>query len=117
MQSFDGQRSLWKSIEFQWRAYIVAQDRRCRELLVKIDDPTTDVGNVDLTKAEDELSVQLRFALPTTGDMVTTQAVVRWVRGRNGSSRAASAIGFEFVDAPYPVRGALASYVALMLQG
>ena len=62
-------------------------------------------------------SVQLRFALPTTGDVVTTQAVVRWVRGRNGSSRAASAIGFEFVDAPYPVRGALASYVALMLQG
>ena len=38
-----------KPFEFQWRAYLIAQDRKYRELLEKIDDPTKDVRNVDST--------------------------------------------------------------------
>ena len=54
VQPFDGQRASWRSFECQWRAYLIAQDRRYRELLTKIDDPTDDVANVDLNREEDE---------------------------------------------------------------
>ena len=36
VQPFDGQRTSWKTFEFQWRAYLIAQDRKYRELLYKI---------------------------------------------------------------------------------
>ena len=62
-QPFDGQRTTWKTFEFQWRAYLIAKDRKYRELLEKIDDPTEDVRNVDLDVENQELSMQLHFAL------------------------------------------------------
>ena len=40
VQPFDGQRTTWKTFEFQWRACLIAQDRKYRELLEKIDDPS-----------------------------------------------------------------------------
>ncbi len=59
--------------------------------------------------------VVLRFALPTTGDVVNAPAIVRWVRAREGSSmRAAAAVGFEFVDAPPALRHALSAYIAIL---
>ena len=39
------------------------RDRKYRELLEKIDDPTKDVRKVDLDLENQELSVQLYFAL------------------------------------------------------
>ena len=63
VQQFDGQRTSWKTFEFQWRAHLIAQDRKHRELLDKIDDPTKDVRNGDLDLENQELSVQLYFAL------------------------------------------------------
>ena len=41
----------------------IAQDRKYRELLEKIDDPTNDVRNIDLDVENQELSMQLYFAL------------------------------------------------------
>ncbi len=61
--------------------------------------------------------VQLRFALPTTGDIATTTAIVRWIRGRSGAAKAACAIGFEFVDPPGALRSALGSYIGIMSHG
>ena len=46
VQPFDGQRTTWKTFEFQW-----------------IDDPTKDVRNIDLDVENQELSMQLYFAL------------------------------------------------------
>ena len=63
VQPFDGQRTTWKTFEFQWRAYLIAQDRKYRELLEKIDDPTEDVRNIVLDVENQELSMQLYFAL------------------------------------------------------
>ena len=48
VQPFNGHRTSWKTFEFHWRAYLIAQDRKYRELLDKIDDPTKDVRNGDL---------------------------------------------------------------------
>ena len=63
VQPFDGQRPSWKTFEFKWRAYLIAQDRKYRELFDKIDDPTKDVRNGDLDLENQELSMQLYFAL------------------------------------------------------
>ena len=38
----------WKTCEFQRRVYLIAQDKKYRELFYKIDDPTKDVHNGDL---------------------------------------------------------------------
>ena len=46
VQPFDGHRTSWKTFEFQWRAYLIALDRKYRELLDKIDDPTKEEGAV-----------------------------------------------------------------------
>ncbi len=93
---------------------------------VSVDGETVDVRGEDL--AETGMLVigpqgfvvgeqaQLRFALPATGDVISTAAVVRWVRAREGTARAACAIGFEFVDPPNSLRAALASYIAIMAQ-
>ena len=63
VQPFDGHRTSWKTFEFQWRACLIAQDMKYRELLDKIDDPTKDVRNGDLDLENQELSMQLHFAL------------------------------------------------------
>ena len=63
VQPFSRHRMSWKAFESQWRAHPIAQDRKYRELLDKIDDPTKDVRNGDLDLENQELSMQLYFAL------------------------------------------------------
>ena len=58
----DGQRASWKSLDFQWHAYLIAQDKMHRTLRAKVGDPATDVNNVDLDHVAEELSVQQYFA-------------------------------------------------------
>lgn len=53
--------------------------------------------------------VQLSFALPISGVMVQTNAVLRWVRIAPASHRAA--MGFEFQVPPLSLRNAVDSYV------
>ena len=38
VKPFDGQRSSWKAFNFQYRAYLIAQDRRYRDLLEQCED-------------------------------------------------------------------------------
>ncbi len=59
-------------------------------------------------------AAQVRFALPTTGAMVTCAAEVRWVRQKAGRAGGARAVGVEFVAPDDEVRAQLARYVALM---
>jgi eukaryotic-like serine/threonine-protein kinase len=60
-------------------------------------------------------SCVLRFALPTTGEIISAHVVVRWVRGRaGGSDRASCAIGFQFVDPPTQLMSSIAAYVQVM---
>ena len=76
VKPFDGQRSSWKTFSFQYKAYLIAQDRRYRPLLEKCEDGAQDVDNVNLTAQEEELSTQLYFALvlvmpeDTVGEMI-----------------------------------------------
>jgi serine/threonine protein kinase len=58
-------------------------------------------------------TVQLRLALPTTGEMTQVQALVRWVRPRPGVARGC-ALGLEFTSAPQPMREAMSEYLAIM---
>ena len=51
-----------ENLRVQWRAHLNAQDRKYRELLEKIDDPTKDVRNGDLDLENQELNMQLYFA-------------------------------------------------------
>lgn len=53
--------------------------------------------------------VQMNFALPGSGVMVQTAAVIRWVRIAPSSQRAA--LGFEFQVPPLALRNAVESYV------
>ena len=53
--------------------------------------------------------VQMSFALPGSGVMVQTTAVIRWVRIAPSSQRAA--LGFEFQVPPLALRNAVESYV------
>ena len=63
VQHIDGQRTSWKTFEFHWKACFIAQDRKYREFLDQIDDPTKNVRNGDLDFENQELSLQLYFAL------------------------------------------------------
>ena len=63
VKPFDGQRSSWKTFSFQYRAYLIAQDRRYRDLLEKCEDGAQEVDNVTLETPEEELSTQLYYAL------------------------------------------------------
>ncbi len=54
-------------------------------------------------------AVQLSFALPTTGAMVQTAAVIRWVRVAPASQRAA--MGFEFQVPPTALRVSVDEYI------
>jgi serine/threonine protein kinase len=56
--------------------------------------------------------LKLQFASPTTGEMITTDGAVRWLR----EARGRSAMGVEFLDMPAVLRRVVADYVA-MLQG
>ena len=57
-----------------------------------------------------EEKVEIRFALPTTGRIVTVRAIARWVR----TSRGTGAIGLEFEPLSQEVRGAIRRYVQAM---
>ena len=63
VKPFDGQRSSWKTFSFQYRAYLIAQDRRYRDLLEKCEDGAQDIDNVNLEAQEEELSTQLYYGL------------------------------------------------------
>jgi serine/threonine protein kinase len=52
----------------------------------------------------------LRFASPTSGDMIEVRGRVRWVRDARGRS----VLGLEFIEAPPLLKRAIADYVALM---
>jgi PilZ domain len=52
--------------------------------------------------------LNVRFASPLSGEMITVDASVRWTRDGRGKS----AIGLEFVDAPAGLRRAVADYIA-----
>ena len=52
--------------------------------------------------------LNVRFASPLSGEMITVDASVRWTRDGRGKS----AIGLEFVDAPAGFRRAVADYIA-----
>ena len=56
-------------------------------------------------------ALQLRFASPTTGEMITIEGAVRWLR----EARGRSVMGVEFVDMPAVLRRVVADYV-MMLQ-
>jgi eukaryotic-like serine/threonine-protein kinase len=55
-------------------------------------------------------SLQLRFACPTTGEMIAISGSVRWTR----EGRGRTAMGLEFIDAPQALRGAVARYIATL---
>ena len=60
-------------------------------------------------------TVQVRFALPMEGNVVTCSAVVRWLRAaRPDDAESPRAIGLEFVDLAPEVRASVARYVALI---
>jgi serine/threonine protein kinase len=57
-------------------------------------------------------ALKLRFASPTTGEMIVISASVRWTR----EARGRTAIGLEFIDAPPTLRGVVARYIATLPQ-
>jgi serine/threonine-protein kinase len=59
-------------------------------------------------------SVQLRFALPTTGEVVSVAATVRWIRDRPYSPRAPCAIAFQFTSPSPTFRSAISAYISIM---
>jgi serine/threonine protein kinase len=64
--------------------------------------------------AQDE-KVNVRFALPMEGRVVSCPAVVRWLRAaRPGDPESPRAIGLEFVDLLPEVRASIARYVELI---
>jgi serine/threonine-protein kinase len=58
--------------------------------------------------------VTVRFALPTSGNLVQVTAVVGWARHRAQTQRGRAAFGLEFVDPPEAMRAAVERYVELM---
>ncbi|CAK0855027.1 unnamed protein product [Prorocentrum cordatum] len=60
---FDRQRASWKTFSSQYKAYLIAQDRKYRPLLEKSEYGAQDVDNVNLSAQGEELSTQLYFAL------------------------------------------------------
>jgi serine/threonine protein kinase len=54
--------------------------------------------------------VTLSFATPTTGEIVTVAASVRWLREGRGKN----AIGVEFKEVPESLRHAVAEYIAML---
>jgi serine/threonine-protein kinase len=54
--------------------------------------------------------LRLRFASPVTGEMITIDGNVRWLR----EARGRSAMGLEFVNVPPVLRRVVADYIAMM---
>ncbi|HXN34410.1 MAG TPA: serine/threonine-protein kinase [Polyangiaceae bacterium] len=54
--------------------------------------------------------LKLRFASPTTGEMIVLSASVRWTR----EGRGRTAMGLEFIHAPPALRTVVASYIATL---
>jgi serine/threonine-protein kinase len=54
--------------------------------------------------------LKLRFASPTTGEMMVVSASVRWTR----EARGRTAMGLEFINAPPTLRGVVARYIATL---
>jgi eukaryotic-like serine/threonine-protein kinase len=54
--------------------------------------------------------LKLRFASPTTGEMIVVSASVRWTRDARGRT----ALGLEFINAPPALRGLVARYIATL---
>ena len=63
-----------------------------------------------ISGCEEGERVEVRFALPTTGRIVTSFAVARWHR----RSRGGGALGLEFEHLPTSTADAIAQYVSLM---
>ncbi|GEM_PF-451522 len=61
-------------------------------------------------QCDSDLPVQIRFALPMTGRIVTLRAKSRWVK----VARAGAAAGLEFIDLPEDCRTTIRTYVELM---
>jgi hypothetical protein len=60
--------------------------------------------------------VQVRFAMPMTGELLKAAAVVRWAKRRDVASRAPCAVGLEFVGLEPGVRAAIAQFVHIIGQ-
>lgn len=58
--------------------------------------------------------VVVRFALPTSGNLVQCSAVVSWARHRASTQRGRAAFGLEFVDPPEALTEAVQRYAELM---
>jgi serine/threonine-protein kinase len=59
-------------------------------------------------------NVKVRFALPTTGEYVISQATVRWTRMQSGRARLSCAVGLEFVDLEANARAAIEKFVRIV---
>jgi hypothetical protein len=57
--------------------------------------------------------VDVRFALPLSGRIVTVKATARWIR----TARRSGATGLEFIDVPAAVRQEIGDYVRAMGAG
>jgi len=65
-----------------------------------------------------DVRVELRFALPVEGTIVTCAAHLRWVRSaRPDAIDGPRALGLEFVNPPAELRASIARYVDLMGDG
>ena len=60
--------------------------------------------------------VQVRFALPMTGELLKAGAVVRWSKRRDLATRAPCAVGVEFTNLEPRVRLAIAQFVRIVGQ-
>jgi hypothetical protein len=58
--------------------------------------------------------VEVRFASPIDGVVVTLQARVRWVKGAGRQDHGLRALGVEFVEVPDDVRASINRYAELM---
>jgi serine/threonine-protein kinase len=65
-------------------------------------------------KPSDGALLNVRFALPTTGEYVTAKAVVRWTRSHAHGGQARCATGVEFVSLDARVRAAIEKFVAIV---
>jgi serine/threonine-protein kinase len=58
--------------------------------------------------------VNVRFALPTTGEYVTVGAIVRWTREQDGRARQLCAVGLEFVQLDPRMHDAIEKFVRIV---
>jgi serine/threonine protein kinase len=66
------------------------------------------------TMPRSDVRVNVRFALPTTGEYVTSQAVIRWSRVKRERTRLGCAVGLEFVALDPHVRAAIQKFVRIV---